>query len=153
MREPVVQLLFGLEEFDLHTQFARSFLDFGLKEKLIHKGKNTRRSVLANRQRLGFGLRIIGGKAGPRASGARAVTSAGQSSAVTMVHGRAVNSAMLLITASGIPAPASRGTATAPPPVFPSSTGGASRTCLPIVLVRPILSHLERGLLLLIYNS
>src|SRR5205823_12465481 len=106
------------------------------------KAKDARRCILAHGQRLGFRLRIVRRKARPMAAGTRAIVAAGQCRAVAVIHGCGVNAVALVIaTGSALRIAAALGTASAPSPVSPSSTGGTSWSCIHIFLV---LSYLVR---------
>src|SRR2546423_4626949 len=136
------QVLFGLNKFDLDVQLARGLLNLGLEKQVVHKAKDARRGILAHGQRLGFRLRIVRRKARPMAAGTRAIVAAGQCRAVAVIHGCGVNAVALVIaTGSALRIAAALGTASAPSPVSPSSTGGTSWSCIHIFLV---LSYLVR---------
>src|SRR6185437_16204246 len=124
---PIAQVGFRFHELNFNVELAGGFLNLRLEEQVVHKAENARGRVFAYRQWLRVGLRVVRRKAGPLASGSRTVVTAGQGRPIAVVHGCAVNAAMLLIasgasaaTAAGI---ASTGTTTTPPPISPSSTG------------------------------
>jgi len=130
--EAVAEIGFALDEFQFHIQLAGGFLNLGLEEKIVHEGEDSGGGIFAHGQRLGFGLGIGMGKAGALASGAGTVVAARHGSAVAVIHGRAINAALLLIAAGWVAAAAS-GTTTTPSSVSPSTTaGGASGSCIHI---------------------
>jgi len=134
------QVLFALDEFNFDVEFARGFLNFGLEKEFINEAEDAGVCVLASGKGLRFGLWVVGGKARARAPGAIAVIAAGKCRPVAVVHWSGINATVLLVTPVASMRISTPRTATTPPPASPSSTGGASWSCIHIglfVLITP----------------
>jgi glutamate/tyrosine decarboxylase-like PLP-dependent enzyme len=87
----VQEFFVGLDEFHLHAQLARGFLNLGHKEQVFHKSKNScirvfscGRNSFRNQHRIGSWHR-------------GASVSVAQRGAVAVIHGRAVNPARIVL--------------------------------------------------------
>src|SRR6185312_16732178 len=141
----IEQVFFRLDEFDLHIQLARRLLDLGLEEKIINKGKDAGVAVIALRQRLRLEGSIGGSESRTHPSRPRSVVPA-QGGAVAVVHGSAVDAAVLLAVAAVGRATAVWRTTPASPLASPSTTsGGMSGSCIHIVLVLSVHSVRPKG--------
>src|ERR1700727_2546750 len=127
------KVLVALHELDLHIHLPRRFLDLGQKEKIVHECKISRRPrVLPRRYWLRFRLRIL--RPIPRTLPPRPVPVASRHcGAIAVVHGRGINSVLVLAVLPALSGPLSAlilRTPSAPPSVSSSASGGFSWSCV-----------------------
>src|SRR5262252_5999254 len=129
------QILLGLHEFHFDVHLAARLLDLRQEKQVLDKSENAwRRIVLLSWQWLGIGRAERGKSAA--ASAAMAAIAAAHFRAIAMVHRGRVDPLMLLTVSAHRASGASAGRTTAPAPfMFPSASGGMSRSCIHIVLL------------------
>src|SRR5260370_405696 len=125
------EFLVAVDELNLYVQLTRRFLNLGGEEQVVDESKDAGVGVLACRQGLRLGLRILCGKAGAASARPMAVV-AGHHSTIAVIHGRGINPVLILSLAAGAGALATMvgWTATAPPSSSSSATGGSSWSCV-----------------------
>ena len=136
--EFIGEVFIGLDELDFNVEFARDFLNFCQKEQVVHEGENTWPGIAVG-QGLRIHRRITGAKSSAPASSPS--VAAVQGVTVGMVHGRGINSAVpiacIATSAAALCGAVLGWTPAVPTSIFPSGSGGPSRSKVHIALFYP----------------